>query len=98
MTGLEAVTPYHWFTIGMAIAGFAASWGVAKWMLSDHHGRIKDNEKGLSDHRLHVSENYARKTEVSVAMTEVKQQLENVRKDVIDAIVSNRGGNGGGRR
>lgn len=98
MTGLESITPYHWFTIVVSIAGFAASWGVAKWMLSDHHGRIRDNEKGLTEHKLHVSENYARKTEVSVAMTEVKQQLENVRKDVIEAIVSNRGGPSGGRR
>lgn len=91
VTSLEALNPYHWFMIASALAGIAASWGIARYMLSDHNVRINENHRALTDHKLHVSENYARKNEVKEAVQEVKQQLENVRKDVIEAIVSNRG-------
>ncbi len=91
MTFDWSLTPYHLFAIASALIGVVAAWAIARHQLSDHSGRIAKNERDLTDHRLHVSENYARKGEVKEAVQEVKHQLESVRKDVIEAIVSNRG-------
>ena len=51
---------------------------VGAWMWVMLIGAVKENRKELSDHKLHVSEHYARKTEIS----DVFDCIVEIQKDI----------------
>ncbi|OYW67154.1 MAG: hypothetical protein B7Z40_08660 [Bosea sp. 12-68-7] len=63
--------------------------------LEANHDALRDS---LAAHKVFAAETFARKEEVSLAVREVKDSVEGMRKDVLEAILTSRRQAGGSGR
>lgn len=93
---IETLNLYHWAVLAGVICSLVGAWFVTKHVQAGHEVRLTKVEakhevltEAISAHRLVVSETYARKDEVREGLRDVKETVEGMQKNVIDAIVRN---------